>query len=212
MNKGIFVTATDTEVGKTYISCSIARALKKRGVSVGVMKPIASGSRDDAFKLKKSSRIKEPIERINPVFLIYPLAPLVSARLSCQKINFSKINRSFKYFKKKYRFNIVEGIGGLMVPIKKGYMVIDMIKDFSLPVVVVSRPNLGTINHTILTVEALRRKRIRVLGIILNGKRRPGLAEKTNPGIIREVTKLPVAEVPFGRKLDLDKNKWILGE
>lgn len=202
LHKGIFITATDTEVGKTYIACSIVRALVNQGISVGVMKPVAAGSRDDARKLIKASGIKESIDRINPVYVKHPLAPVVSARILKKKINLSRIWKSYSALSKKYEFMVVEGIGGLMVPITADYSVLNMIKAFSLPVVVVARPNLGTINHTILTVDRLKKAGAKILAVVLSGRKCMGLAEMTNPGILRELTKLPVIEVPYNIKGD----------
>ena len=93
MIKGIFVTGTDTESGKTYIACKIAEFLVKKGIKVGVMKPVASGLRDDAKKLIKAAGIKEALDTVNPVYLKHPLAPLVSARLSKRKINLKNMHR-----------------------------------------------------------------------------------------------------------------------
>jgi dethiobiotin synthetase len=210
VNKGVFITATDTGAGKTYIACSIARALKSNNISVGVMKPIASGSKSDAKKLLKAAAIIEPLENVNPVFLKYPLAPLVSARLERKDINLKHVWQNFKYFRKKYDFTIVEGIGGVLVPIKNNYSVLEMIKDFNLPVIVAAKPKLGTINHTLLTIEKLRENSIKVLGIIISGRIGERLAEKTNAKILRELAGLPVIELAYKKEINLSKNKWIL--
>jgi dethiobiotin synthetase len=211
MHKGIFVTGTDTEIGKTYVACSIARSLVKRKIKTGVMKPFASGSRQDAYKLIKAASLKEPVDRVNPLFFRHPLAPMVSAKLSKNRANMQKVWKSFRYFAGKYSFNIVEGIGGVMVPLKDGYTVLDMIKEFGLPVVVAARPDLGTINHTLLTVRALQERKIHVIGTVLSGRKRLGLAEMTNPGVIEKLTKLPVAEAAYNKEIDLEKNQWLTG-
>jgi dethiobiotin synthetase len=212
MHKGVFITATDTGAGKTYVSCALAKALKKKGVNAGVMKPLASGARSDAKKLLKAAGINEPLDKVNPVFLKYPLAPLVSARLEKKSVNLNPIWKNFKYFQKKYIFNIVEGIGGILVPIKKRYSLLDMIKHFNLPVIIAARPGLGTINHTLLTVKQLCAEKINVIGIIISGGKGKTIAEKTNLQVLRELTKLPVLELRFGKGIDLDKNKWIMGK
>ena len=98
-----------------------------------------------------------------------------------------------------------------MVPIKKNYSVLDLIKGYKLPVLVVARPDLGTINHVILTVKALKKENVMVLGIILNDKKNRGLSEKTNPKILRYLTGLPVLEVPHNKKIDIERNKWLTG-
>lgn len=211
MNKGIFITATDTEAGKTYISCKIAEELVKMGIKAGVMKPFASGSRSDAIKLIKASGVKDKIEKVNPVYFKYPLAPYSSALLEKLKVDLSLVWKSYKVLSKKYEFMIVEGIGGLVVPIKKDYSVLDLIKGFKLPVLVAAKPGLGTVNHTVLTVQKLQQNKIKVLGIILSGKRKNTISERTNPQIIRTLTKLPVLEVPYDKTINLRKNKWLLG-
>jgi|AGTN01.2.fsa_nt_gi Dethiobiotin synthetase len=107
---------------------------------------------------------------------------------------------------------IVEGIGGLLVPITRKYYVSDMIKRFRLPAVVVARPALGTINHTLLTVDRLRDEGIGVAGVILSSRQSSTLAEKTNPEILRKITGLPVLEVPFNHDINLEQNLWLIGE
>lgn len=211
MNKGIFVTGTDTGAGKTYVSCEIARSLKASGVNVGVFKPILTGNRSDARMLVFAAETGEPLDDVNPVFLKHPLAPLVSARLSRKNIEISKIKSAYKELEKKHEFMIVEGVGGVYVPLKKNYFVFDLIKEFSLPVIVVAKPYLGSINHTLLTVEKLRSEKIKVAGIVMNCLSNITLAEKTNPKILRELTKLPVAVVSCRGTIDLAKNKWITG-
>ncbi len=153
----------------------------------------------------------EPLDDVNPVFLKHPLAPLVSARLSRKNIEISKIKSAYKELEKKHEFMIVEGVGGVYVPLKKNYFVFDLIKEFSLPVIVVAKPYLGSINHTLLTVEKLRSEKIKVAGIVMNCLSNITLAEKTNPKILRELTKLPVAVVSCRGTIDLAKNKWITG-
>ena len=211
MNKGIFVTGTDTGAGKTYVACEIARALIARRVNVGVFKPIASGDRGDARKLLSAAGTGEQLEKVNPIFLKYPLAPLVSARLSRKNIEIPRIKSAYRELEKAHDFMIIEGVGGIYVPLKKNYFVFDLIKEFRLPVIVVAKPYLGSINHTLLTVEKLRSEKIKVAGIVMNCLSNITLAEKTNPKILRELTKLPVAVVACRGSVNLDKNKWITG-
>ncbi|MCX5782208.1 MAG: dethiobiotin synthase [Elusimicrobia bacterium] len=212
MHKGIFITGTDTGIGKTYIACSLAKALKSNKIRFGVMKPIATGDRKDAEKLLSASGIKEDIDLVNPIFLKYPLAPLVSAELENKSIEMDLVWKSFKKLKKKYEFLLVEGIGGLMVPIKRNFFVLDMIKKFSLPVLVVARPFLGTINHTLLTVDKLVQKKIKVLGIVFSSGEKLTLAEKTNSEIIKNLTGLPVIEVLDEEEINLKNNLWLIGK
>lgn len=210
--KGIFVTGTDTGVGKTYVACSLARAMVERGIFVGVMKPVAAGSRGDAKELIKAAAVNESLEKVNPVYLRFPLAPMVAARLEKRKIDLKPVWETYGEFSKKYRFNIIEGAGGLLVPIKRDYFVIDIIKEFSLPVLVVARAGLGTINHTLLAVDKLKREKIKIAGIVLNSFASGSLAEKTNPGIIRELSGLNVAVLAVNKEINLEENSWLIGE
>jgi dethiobiotin synthetase len=114
--------------------------------------------------------------------------------------------------RKKYGFMIVEGAGGLLVPIKKNYFMIDLIKTFGLPALIVARPYLGTINHTLLTVDKLRRQKIPVAGIVFSCCQNTSLADKTNPETVRELTGLPVLQVPLKHEIDLRQNLWLIGE
>jgi dethiobiotin synthetase len=210
MYKGLFITGTDTGVGKTYVACAILRALRRSGVAVGVMKPVCAGDRNDARNLIAASGTTEPMDRVNPIFLKEPLAPMVSARFEGTEVDLSPVWKIFGEFKKKYEFNIVEGAGGVLVPVAENVTVLDMIKKFSLPVIIVARPVLGTINHTLLTVKELKRARIKIAGVVLSGVKKTTLAEKTNPSVIRELTGLPVLELPPHGTIDLKENAWLI--
>lgn len=197
LRKGIFVTGTDTGVGKTVVAGAIASALKKKGINVGVMKPIATGGQaksEDAIFLKRAAGIDDPLNLINPVCFKTPVAPMVAARLENKRIDIEKIRNAYCKLRKRHEFLVAEGIGGVLVPIKKNYLVSDLIADLDLAAVIVARPNLGTINHTLLTVEALKNKGIEIAGIIFNdaGGRFKDESIKTNPAIIAEITNLPV--------------------
>jgi dethiobiotin synthetase len=211
MNKGVFITGTGTGAGKTYISCKIARGLRANGINVGVFKPVATGDRNDAKKLISAAGTGEPLENVNPVFFKHPLAPLVSARLSKNNIEPAAILNAYKELKKQHNFIIVEGAGGIYVPLTNNYYVFNMIQDFSLPAIIVARSYLGSINHTLLTVEKLRSEKIIIAGIIMNYVSKKTDTDKTNSGIIRELTGLPVAVVGRGGNINLEKNKWITG-
>jgi dethiobiotin synthetase len=211
MRTGLFIPGTDTDVGQTYIACVLAVALRQQGLRVAALKPVATGSRADARALKKAAALVEPLERINPLYLRYPLAPLVSARLSGVTLDFSVVWDTCRAFKKKYDFTIVEGVGGLLVPLREDMTVLQMIRKIGFPVLVVARAGLGTINHTLMTVDKLRQQKVAIAGIALSGRSRMTLAEKTNPGLLREVTGLPVVDVPRNHGIDLEHNPWLIG-
>ncbi len=215
MYKGIFVTATDTETGKTYVSCKIAEALEKSGINTGVFKPVSTGDRNDAKALIKAAKIDENAETVTPVFFKNPMSPygasLFERRVSGRIFDLKKIDGAFKYFLNKYKFTVVEGVGGILVPLKQNFFVSDLIKKFNLPVIVVARFGLGTLNHTLLTVEKLKRDNQKILGVILSGKKNKNdISVKSNASIIKKITKLPILELGYNEKVDLEKNRWII--
>jgi dethiobiotin synthetase len=211
MGKAIFITATDTEVGKTYVASKIAQALIKSGINTGIFKPISTGSRNDAKFLINAIKAGDTLETVTPVFFNNPMSPYGAAKLENKQVDFKKIYSSLKYFLSKYEFTIVEGIGGLLVPLKKNFFVSDLIKKMNLPIIVVARRGLGTINHTLLTVDKLKRNKQKVLGIVLSGKKnKSDVSAKYNASIIKEITRLPVLELGYNEKIDLRKNKWIV--
>lgn len=202
--KGIFVTGTDTEIGKTVIAGGLAAILKQAGANVGVMKPISTGDMADAEYLKHAVQVDDPLHLINPISLQHPLAPSVSANIEGKQVDLSQISKAYSILQQKYDYLIVEGVGGIAVPINDDKLVVNLIKCLGLPIVIVANAGLGTINHTMLTVEYARQHQITILGIVLNmlqsGK--SSLAELTNPKEIERVTQIPVlGVVPFSEQI-----------
>lgn len=213
--RGVFITGTDTNVGKTFVGCILARELLARGIKVGIMKPVASGGIDfknaqkmipgdkkfifeksknkffssDALELMKAASFYVDYDLVNPYSLKEPLSPNVAGKLEGIKIDIKKIFSYFEFLKTQCDFIIVEGVGGIMVPITDDYLVYDMIKDMNLSVVIVSRLGLGTINHTSLTVGCARLGKIDIEGVVFNSanKQTIGLSEKTNPIVIKKI-------------------------
>ncbi|ENN96064.1 dethiobiotin synthase [Methanocaldococcus villosus KIN24-T80] len=168
----IFITGTDTGVGKTYVSSILAKNLKKMGINVGYLKPIETGGREDTILLKNVLKTDDDINLMNPINLKLPLSPNIAFEVENYNISLDeikeKIKNAYKTLKERHDFLIVEGAGGVCVPIKENFLMSDLIKFLNLPAIIVSRPNLGTINHTLLTVEHLRNKGIEIKGIIIN--------------------------------------------
>ncbi|MBI5739657.1 MAG: dethiobiotin synthase [Nitrospirae bacterium] len=201
-NRGIFITGTDTGVGKTFIGVGLIRALKEKGFRVCPMKPVETGCKmlkgglvpEDALKLLRAAEVNEPIGSVNPYRFRNPLAPSVAAGLEGVEIRKEKIISAYDKLSGKYDITIVEGAGGIMVPICKKYLCLDLIRDLSLPVIIVSRPGLGTINHTLLSIEAARNRGIDVIGVIINcaEKLKRDVSVRTNPGVLEELTGIPV--------------------
>lgn len=203
MNHGIFITGTDTGVGKTLLAAALALHLKKRGFSVGVMKPIETGtsagkdSRSDAARLQSIIEIQEPLGAICPYSFELPVAPLTAAQLSGQPINLDTIKKIYTLLSNQYECMVVEGVGGVHVPITRNANVMDLVKQLRLPVVIVGRSGLGGINHALLTIDALQRKKIPMIALVLNRTEpvRSALAraqERSTIEILRKQAGIPV--------------------
>jgi dethiobiotin synthetase len=186
--RGVFVTGTDTGVGKTQVSAALTRYLHARGVDVGVMKPVESGVADpgelgeDGRLLQWSARSDDPRDLISPYRLRQPLAPSLAARNEKVHIDFAHLKQTAALLSDKHDFLVIEGAGGLMTPLSGGLLVADLARDLGFPLLVVSRPGLGTINHTLLTIFAARAMEIPLAGFIINGMpQKPDEAEEAAP-------------------------------
>ena len=185
----VFITGTDTNIGKTVFSCILANYLRQyEHLNIGVMKPFASGISnsysepvsDDVLQLQNYSNTQDNIKDINPILCQLPLAPAVALEIHPQKCSFEIIQVAFEKLKKKYQFIILEGIGGIKVPLFKNYDVRDLIEYFKFPVIIVASSKLGTLNHTLLTLEYLNAKNITCLGVVLNKFDGYGIEDTTN--------------------------------
>ncbi|WP_457640882.1 dethiobiotin synthase [Persephonella sp.] len=201
MNKTIFITATDTGVGKTVVSAALASILRSQGKNVGYFKPVETGcepSCQDAVFLSKITG-----QHYDDVVLYKfkePVAPYIAAREEGTEIDIELIINKIKGLQERYEYLIIEGAGGIAVPITEYqdriYTYLDLVSQLSLNTVVVARAALGTLNHTYLTVDILKNHNVSIKGIILNGRSKtPSLAEKTNPELIEKMTKIPVITV-----------------
>ena len=207
MTTGIFITGTDTGVGKTHVTAALLGELRRQGVAAAAFKPIACGpgGRDDARQFARLMNNEIPLDIINPIYLRRPLAPSIAAKLERKRIDLDAIHSAFCILSSVFSPVLVEGAGGLLVPIKRNYFVADLIREMKLPVVIVSRLSLGTINHTLLTVRQAQAEGLKVTGIILNdtlGRR--GLAERTNIKVVPELSGIPLLGiVPHARQPDV---------
>ena len=195
--KGLFITGTDTGVGKTFVAAAIALALKQKGIDVGVMKPFQSGDDDDAAILTKAAGVDDEMSLIVPYRFKEPVAPALAAHLQSVEINIEKIVESYSILSSRHDVIIVEGAGGIMVPIidsgSSNYLVSDLIAKLNLPTIIVAKASLGTINHTCLTIEHAKSKNIDVAGVIINGyPDKPSLAETHNPKMIESLSSKPI--------------------
>ncbi len=188
--KTIFIAGTDTGVGKTYIAGGLAAALRMDGVRVGVMKPVSCGGREDAEFLMKCAGVDDSIDLVNPICLREPLSPNVAAARQKTRLDVKAITAAHNILSKKYDVLVVEGCGGLLVPLTDRFFVVDLISLLKARTVLVSRSALGAINHTLLSLEALKARKIRPVGVIYNRLTGGALSvpEQTNPGVIEKLT------------------------
>ncbi|MBI4713022.1 MAG: dethiobiotin synthase [Planctomycetes bacterium] len=216
-----FITGTDTGVGKTIITAGLTLTLRKLGYDVGVMKPVSTGDRTDAEFLIKAVGLDDPIDLVNPIHFKHPLAPTIAAKLEhpalCsaksgtslrlrkaiplgQAPDTKKIFTAYRKLKARHKDGVlVEGIGGILVPLTKDYLVIDLIKELHLPLIIVTRPDLGTINHTLMTIEAARQRRIKIAGFIINHSQ-PGRVSRLKETIetIERIGRVPcLGAIPY---------------
>lgn len=185
---GVFVTGTDTGVGKTLVAAALARHYRLRGLTVGVMKPCETGVEDiaqpgeDARLLRWAAGSGDADGDIAPYRLREPLAPSLAAERDGVVIDPARIAGSLETIRRGKDFVVVEGAGGLMVPLRGGYLVADLASRLGLPLLVVSRASLGTINHTLLTIFAARTMELPMAGFIINRTpSTPGVAEQEAP-------------------------------
>ncbi len=204
MNQGFFITGTDTGVGKTHVTALLLAELCRCGLDAAAFKPIAcgAGGRYDAEIYRRILRDKIPLDVLNPVYLRHPLAPRVAAKLERHHIDLRSVRRAYSQLTADHSPILVEGAGGLLVPIQRNYFVADLARELNLPVIIVARLGLGTINHTLLTVRQARACGLKVAGIILNDTvgGRHGLAEKTNVQVVPALCGVPLLGViPYGK-------------
>jgi dethiobiotin synthetase len=203
-------------VGKTVVACALAAWCRAQGADVGVMKPVATGGRrlsrgarrvsDDAIRLAAAAGSSDPWALINPVCFEEPLAPWTAARRARRAISLSKLQAAYDALRQRHDVLIVEGVGGLLVPLTVRETVADVARRYRLPLVLVARPGLGTLNHTLLTLSAIRHAHLPCRGVVINAHTRPArtvharLAERTNPEVLRRAGKVRVlGELPYVR-------------
>lgn len=203
--KAIFVTGTDTGVGKTIICGCLASFLSKKGYKVIPQKWVHTGvgelPYDILIHLRMLGKSREEVEEFLPHMAPYsfplPASPHLAAESAGKKIEPDTIEASFEYLSERFDFIVVEGVGGLMVPLRRDWLLVDLLEKLNLPTIVVARNVLGAINHTLLTIEALRSHRIRVLGVIFNNLAEDQKEEilKDNPQVVGEISRVEVLGV-----------------
>ena len=203
--KSIFVAGTDTDVGKTYITAGLAVALRKMNVDVGVMKPFAAGTAqkkgyksEDVEILAKAAQVSDPEDLINPQFFPIPASPYTAWKNLKTKPKVSNILSIFKKLSKLHEMILVEGMGGIMTPILKDYYITNLVKEMKIPTVIVTRSKVGTVNHTIMTIQMCQKYKIPIKGIIINDFDDGGYPVKNLKRDLESLTGIKVlGSVPF---------------
>ena len=202
--KSLFITGTDTDVGKTYITAGLGVVLRKMGIDVGVMKPYAAGTAqkkgyksEDIEIISRAAMACDPENLVNPQFFPIPASPYTAWKKLKTKPRVSTILSSFKKLTKLHDMMLVEGMGGIMTPILKDYYITNLIKDMKIPTVIVTRSKVGTVNHTIMTVKMCEKYKIPIKGIIINNFDK-GYPIKDLTRDLENLTGVPVlGSIPF---------------
>ena len=202
MRAGVFVTGTDTGVGKTVVGCALAEALRRRRSNVGVMKPIETGVGPqgplDAISLAESAQVDDALDLVCPQRFALPAAPIVAAEAEGRCVDLAAVRSAFDALAARHDFLVVEGAGGLLVPIAPGYAMADLARDLGLPLLVVTRAALGTINHTLLTLEVAHHRGLAVAGVVIShGPRAISSSDERNLAALRAaIGPLLAGEIP----------------
>lgn len=189
---GVFVTGTDTGVGKTLVACAIARALRTRGVGVGVLKPAETGAGPagplDALALRAAAGCNDPLDDVCPEARALPAAPAVAGEAEGRPIDLGRIRSAYARLRARHEVLVVEGAGGLLVPLTVSFSMADLAAELGLPLLVVARGALGTVNHTLLTLEVAAARGLGVAGVVVShGPAALSAADARNLGILRHI-------------------------
>lgn len=192
---GLFVTGTGTGVGKTIVTSSLALYLRNCGVDVGVLKPLETGVTDikkpgpDGELLRWAAANTDPVENVCPYRFETPAAPATASRVEHRPVRYSELVENAKKLISRHEFTLVEGAGGLMVPIAGGFLISDLVKDLGLPLLVVADARLGAINHTLMTLLAARYFELEIAGYIINRMpEQASIAEESGPHDLASLT------------------------
>ncbi len=221
--RGLLITGTDTGVGKTFVGCGLAAALTARGKSVGVLKPAETGCAmrdgvlypEDAARLAAFARTPLPLEQICPYRFAPAVAPSVAAEQAGMTIEPQRIAAAFEQSSRQHDCTIVEGAGGLLVPLVGRYTFADLARDLSIPLLVVVGSKLGALNHTLLTLRCAQSLSLLVTGYILNHPTPVSdLATQTNAQALAHLTDVPCLGIlPFlSLNGDVEQERAVLGE
>jgi len=208
----LFITGTDTDVGKTYVAAGLAVTLRKMGIDVGIMKPFAAGTpqkkgfkSEDVEILSRAAQVSDPENLMNPQFFKMAASPYTASKTLKVKVKVKSVLSNFKKLSKLHSMLLVEGMGGIMTPILKNYFVTDLIKEMQLPAVIVTRTKIGTVNHTIMTCKMCEKYKIPIKGIIINNFDSDGYTVKTLKRDLQSLTGVPIlGTIPYIENLSDD--------
>ena len=197
--KSLFITGTDTDVGKTYVTASLAVTLRKMGIDVGIMKPFAAGTpqkkgfkSEDVEILSRAAQVSDPENLVNPQFFKMAASPYTASKNLKVKVRIDSVLSNFQKLSKIHSMLLVEGMGGIMTPILKNYFVTDLIKDMKLPAIIVTSTRVGTVNHTLMTCLMCKKYKIPIKGIIINNFDTGGYQVKTLERDLKTLTGVPI--------------------
>ena len=220
--KGIFITGTDTGVGKTVVTAALTMLFREQGIDVGVMKPIQTGcsSRrgkrvplDALYLLKavgKNPRLHDGIDQVCPYRFRDPVAPLLAAERESVSVSLNRILTAYRKLSARHKIMLVEGVGGLLVPLTSKSSTLHLALRMRLPLLIVASTRLGTINHTLLTLQSAQQAGATVLGVVLNNPKPSGstLAERTNAELLARLSRVPIlGNLPHMSDVSVEKGK-----
>lgn len=202
MRRGLFITGTDTGVGKTMVTAALAAFLRQEGKDVGVMKPVQTGSQrdgSDALLLQKAAGVNDELSLVCPYSFREPVAPMVAAEGQGMAIELATILSAFDRLAGRRQLMLVEGVGGLLCPLSPTLFVSDLVEALELPLLVVARGGLGTINHALLTLRAAQDLKVELAGLVVcHTEPAQDLAARTNAAVLKRLCRAPLwGEIPY---------------
>ena len=202
MSAGIFITGTDTGVGKTRVAAMLVRAMRAAGIDAVGFKPICCGGREDAELLHAAGGGVTALNDVNPVWLRPPLAPHAAAMIEGRAVDVALVRKKFAQLRAAHAAVVVEGVGGWMVPVARDLFMADLAREFALPVVIIAANRLGSLNHTLLTVAVVKASGLPCAGVILNHPlpvASDDAAALTNAAVLEDVLDVPLlGTIDFG--------------
>jgi len=218
--KSYFITGTDTDVGKTYVTAGLAAAFKKNGINVGIMKPFAAGKQEttsykskDVQILAKAANVNDDEKLVNPYFFPIPASPYTATQNLGIEVDVGIAINSFKKLKTIHDVLLIEGMGGIMTPILVDYFITNLIKDMNLETIVVCSSRIGTVNHTIMTCKMCQNFGIKIRGIIINNLDKQGYPINELKRDLESLTGIPViGSIPYIQDFTIEKISEIVSK